>query len=767
MRHCLLILSILAILTCTTSAAHAFFNPANFWCKGFGSTGFETGSSVAVDASGNIFVTGNFTGTVSFGGASLVSAGGSDIFLAKYSPNGAHLWSLRFGGTGNDAGVAVALDASGSIYLTGSFVGPMNFGGATLNSVGGIDAFLVKLVFNGGHAWSKGFGSGLNEVGNSVAVDASGNVIFTGGFSFTVDFGGGNRTSAGSRDIFLAKYNTTGVHQWSQRFGGIQDDFGNGVAVDGSGNVFTTGQFQDTANFGGSNLVSAGLLDVYMAKFNTSGVHQWSQRYGDTQNDVGRSVAVNTPGTAVALTGYFQGVVSFGGSGIGGGGSSDLVVARYNGSGVHLWSRGLGGTDSDRGESVAIDASGHVVVGGDYWGSAYFGGQVFNSKGGADIFIGKYDVNGTHVWSGSFGGLQSDELFSVATDASGNPVVTGYFDSVADFGGTELVSAGVQDMFLAKYGAIAGDPFPFIISVDDIGNDQGRKVKLRFLRSGGDDAGAWMNPVKRYIVLRRDDAPPAMTTAAPDAMLDTGWTEVGSVSAFAAPSYGIDVPTIGDSTITLGQYYSVFRVRAATDKPSVYFTSEPDSGWSVDNLAPGVPQNFVYATGELDWDESNAGDFDYFTVYGADTDNFGAATVVNYTVSPVMDVSGSPYIYYFVTATDFSGNEGKPAKVNTLSGVGGTPKSYVFSVSNYPNPFNPRTTVRYTVPARGAVNVSIYDTNGARIATLVNHQERAAGAYTIEWDGRADDGTSVSSGAYFARIEQNGLTRSKKMMLLK
>ena len=205
---------------------------------------------------------------------------------------------------------------------------------------------------------------------------------------------------------------------------------------------------------------------------------------------------------------------------------------------------------------------------------------------------------------------------------------------------------------------------------------------------------------------------------------------------------------------------------AATALPGTFYDSPPDSGWSLDNLAPGVPLNLLYTAGDLSWDESPAADFDFFTVYGSNTDAFGAATVVDYSVSPAMDVTASPYTYYFVTATDFSGNEGKPAKVSTASSVGGTPRSYVLSVANYPNPFNPRTTVSFTVPSRGAVTVAVYDARGAHVATLFSG-ERAAGAYTIEWDGRADTGVTAASGVYFARIEHNGATRSKKMVLLK
>jgi hypothetical protein len=131
-----------------------------------------------------------------------------------------------------------------------------------------------------------------------------------------------------------------------------------------------------------------------------------------------------------------------------------------------------------------------------------------------------------------------------------------------------------------------------------------------------------------------------------------------------------------------------------------------------------------------------------------------------------MNVNASPYVYYFVTATDFSGNEGKPALVNSLSGVGGTPQSYVLSLSNYPNPFNPRTTVKYTVPSRGIVDIDVYDANGARVAKLF-HGERNPGAYSIDWDGRTDDAAVAASGLYFARISHDGTARTKKMVLLK
>jgi FlgD Ig-like domain/Beta-propeller repeat len=746
--------------------------PAHFWSKRFGgAAGNDIARAVAVDVSGNVYITGSFTGTVDFGGGGLTSSGGPDIFLAKYSSSGNYISAARFGSTGVETGTGVAIDASGNVYLTGFFAGTVSFGASPLTAVGSSDIFLAKYDPTGIPMWTKSFGGNLTETGNSLALDGSGNVIITGQLSsVSMTFGGGSVGTNGSTDIFLAKFNTSGTHQWSKNIGGVGADLGASVTSDAAGNVFVTGYFANSTDFGGGALNSAGGSDIFVAKYNSLGIHLWSKRLGSTLDDQGLAVAVNAAGAAYVLS-AFQGTVDFGGGALISAGGNDVSLARYDASGVHQWSKRFGGTGNDFGYGMALDGAGQPVITGDYSAGADFGSGPFTSAGSDEIFLAKYTASGAPVWSGHFGSALDDIGYGVAVDGSSNVYLTGYFNNSVDFGGGALTSAGSLDICLAKYSASAAQPA--ITSIQDIKNDQGREVKIRFGRSGFDDALAPV-PVTSYEAYRRDDAAPALV-ATPDGLatlstsqlLAAGWTFAGSAPAHGESSYGIDAPTIGDSTITLGQYYSVFYVRAATATTTRFYDSPVDSGYSVDNLAPGVPQNFVFTAGELSWNESTAKDFDYFTVYGYDKDLFGAATVVDYSVSPSMKVVASPYVYYYVTATDFSGNESKPAKVNALSGVGGTPKSYVLSVSNYPNPFNPRTTVSYTVPSRGAVSIAIYDANGARVATILDHAERAAGAYSIEWDGRADSGATVGSGVYFARIEHASGTRSKKMVLLK
>jgi len=285
-----------AILWATNAPAQI-----HHWSQRFGSTGNDQGRGIAADALGDVLVAGHFTNTVDFGGGDLVSAGGGDIFVAKYDAAGVHQWSQRFGSTGDDTARAAAVDGSGNVLVTGFFVDTVDFGGGDLVSAGGWDIFVAKYDAAGVHQWSQRFGSAADDLGVAVAVDGSGNVVLTGNFQGTADFGGGDLVSAGEQDIFVAKYNSAGVHQWSQRFGSVTTDFGQGVAGEGSGNVLVTGYFSGTVDFGGGNLVSAGSLEIFVAKYVST-----LSSAGDTPEHDALSVSAYpnpfNPGTTVRYT---------------------------------------------------------------------------------------------------------------------------------------------------------------------------------------------------------------------------------------------------------------------------------------------------------------------------------------------------------------------------------------------------------------------------------------------------------------------------------
>jgi hypothetical protein len=243
----------------------------------------------------------------------LTSAGANDIFIASFrSIDGARLMLKGFGGTVGDAGQSIAITPGDGILITGYFTGSVNFGGGVLSAAGpGSDVFVASLTSTGAHLWSNRCGGTSGDIGREIARDAGGNIFVTGEFRGTADFGGANLVSAGDSDIFLLKYDSAGTLLWKKRFGDTLADTGNSLAVDGGGGVFTAGAFSGTVSFGGANLVSAGSSDIFLARFNASGVHQWSARFGGSSADAATTLT-SIAGSVIA-GGSFQGAVNFGG----------------------------------------------------------------------------------------------------------------------------------------------------------------------------------------------------------------------------------------------------------------------------------------------------------------------------------------------------------------------------------------------------------------------------------------------------------------------
>src|SRR5439155_80341 len=319
------------------------------WATRAGGTGGDLGQGVAIDGSGNVLVAGYFTGTADFGGGPATAIGSYDLFVAKYTGSGAYFWARHFGGTGLVVGQSVAVDANGDVAVTGYFTGTVDFGGGPLTSAGSYDIFVMKLSgADGSPLWAKRFGSPNDDIGYGVAVDAGGNVLVTGYFRDAADFGGGPLTStyggitlfgakfsaggalltsAGRHDGFVAKLSRPdGAHLWAKRFGSTNVDYGYAVAVDAGGNVAVTGFFQGTVDFGGGPLVSAGLEDIFVEKLaGPDGAHLWSKRFGGTSTDYGYGVAIDGAGNVLS-TGYFQNSADFGGGPLTSAGRQDAFV---------------------------------------------------------------------------------------------------------------------------------------------------------------------------------------------------------------------------------------------------------------------------------------------------------------------------------------------------------------------------------------------------------------------------------------------------------
>jgi outer membrane protein OmpA-like peptidoglycan-associated protein len=387
------------------------------WAHKFGSFGFDIGYDVAVDSSGNVYTTGYFTNTVDFdpgaGTSNLTSAGAEDVFVLKLSSTGAFVWAKQFGGTGTDEGRSIAVDSSGNVHTTGLFQGTADFdpgaGTSNLTSAGSNDVFVSKLDSTGAFVWAKQFGSTGNDIGRSIAVDSSGNVHTTGSFELTVDFdpdpaGGAvaNLTSAGETDVFVSKLNSTGAFVWAKRFGAASTDRGYSVAVDSSGNVYSTGIHMNFVDFdpGDGNVQLGGRN--FVSKLNSTGAFVWAK----TTDNAGSSdsIAVDSSGN-VYTTGNFPDTVDFdpgaGTTNLTSAGSADVFVSKLDSTGAFVWAKGFGGTSSDIGQSVAIDTSGNVYISGEFQGTADFdpgtGTSNLTSSGSKDVFVSKLTSAGEAI----------------------------------------------------------------------------------------------------------------------------------------------------------------------------------------------------------------------------------------------------------------------------------------------------------------------------------------------------------------------------------
>jgi hypothetical protein len=428
---------------------------AHLWSRRFGGTQYTDAVvpyGVATDASGNVVATGVFYGRVDFGTGAVTSAGGGDMFVAKYSSAGVPQWVRRFGAAENQFGTAVGTDANGNVYVTGYFFGTIDFGGGALASAGSYDVVVAKYSASGAHVWSRRFGGTGFELPQALAVDAQGNVLVAGHFAGAVNFGGALLTSTGSNDGFVAKYSPTGTHVWSRRVGGAGLDTVTGLGVDGAGNPTIVGYFAGTASFGGANLTSAGSNDVFVARYSGAGAHQWSSRFGDAQDQRAYGAAVDAAGN-VALTGYFYGTMNFGGSALLlTGSSADIFLAKLNATGGHVWSKRFGTTlnSGEVGQAVAIDTAGNVILTGEINRDVDLGGGPLTAPASYDVFVAKFTAAGVHRWSKRFVAKWDDHGSAVAVDGGGNLILNGDFYEAVNFGGATLTSPGSTDGFIAK-----------------------------------------------------------------------------------------------------------------------------------------------------------------------------------------------------------------------------------------------------------------------------------------------------------------------------
>jgi len=447
--------SALALFCLITTAVHAE-PPSWIRASSFGGSGNDFAWAIKVGPDDHQYVTGQFSSTAQFARTALVSAGGTDIFLAKYGRSGELLWAVRAGGPDDDSGQALAFDRAGNVYLTGWFTNSATFGstnGATKTVTGMAVAtiFLAKYRPSGALVWVQTGDSpfALNN-GYGVAVDAAaGTVYVTGRASGDATFSSANGTAStvpgvGFWHMFLAKYDTSGNFQWGQTNQASPNSFSNSVAVDTKHNAYVTGWLEDTTTFSsndGNAITVTGFSpahtsddfpgDGFLAKYDRDGNVKWVNHVGEAE-----TIATSQPPGAD---------LNLGGGDFTNPYNQDVLIAIYDAAGVLQRALRRGGSGDEVATGTAYDRKGNL----------YVTELVLETNNQPNLFVRKYS-GGKLLWkkeavnAGIWTPNNTTISPAVSVDRAGRVFVTGGYQGTASFGGIKLHSVGSSDIFVAK-----------------------------------------------------------------------------------------------------------------------------------------------------------------------------------------------------------------------------------------------------------------------------------------------------------------------------
>jgi hypothetical protein len=239
----------------------------HIWSQRFWSTRSQSGKQVVVDGAGNMVVAGGFRGALFFDGSYWIDTPGEDMFVARVDADGSHVWVRKFGDESTQSFASMAVDAAGNLFAAGEFTGWIDFGGGVLSSPpNDVDGYVVSLDAAGAHRWSVLIGGAQQQTVRALALDPAGNVDVTGAFEGLLDMGGVVRASAGLGDVFVARLDPSGAFTWAESFGSAGADVPAGLAIDGEGNLALAGTFGDTIDFGGGPLWASSSANIYLAR---------------------------------------------------------------------------------------------------------------------------------------------------------------------------------------------------------------------------------------------------------------------------------------------------------------------------------------------------------------------------------------------------------------------------------------------------------------------------------------------------------------------
>lgn len=370
-------------------------------------------------------------------------------------------WASQCGNPPNttDTKTVLASGPEGEFYLAGEFLDTTQFGDKMLISSGGTDIFLARHTPEGVPIWANKIGAADYDYVQKIVTDAGGNVIIAGYFYGGTLIGPDHYMSHGSQDVFIAKYGPEGAFLWSFRAGGGSADYVSGLALDVNQNIIISGYFYDSINFGDMSLISSGSTDIYLAKFNAEGGLLWATTAGGSSSDQSRSASCDPEGN-ILMSGSFYYDLTLGDTTLSTLNPVGVFIARYlpDGQLDHVFQ--LDGTYLSTEVYVVTGQDGNFYISGNFSEQLVFGSKIFEAgEFNQDIFVAKYDASCDLEWARHAFSPASDQVMGIAVGPDDNLYLTGHYLDTISFEPVVLpytLCCGSREIFIVKYSA-AGD----------------------------------------------------------------------------------------------------------------------------------------------------------------------------------------------------------------------------------------------------------------------------------------------------------------------
>lgn len=447
------------------------------WAKQFSGTASKLVNDIATDPAGNLYITGNFRGTVDFNPGSAVTnftATDLDMFIVKLNAQGNFVWAKQIRGGSIAAGSAIAFHA-GSVYITGYYRGTVDFdpgpGEFNMTSVAPLstnwDICILKLDADGNFGWAKSIGGLGSESARKMRVDAAGNLVIACSMGSTTDFDPGpgvtEFTSAGGGDFVITKYNPSGDLLWAKHFGGSGFDEVYEMNLDATGNILAVGGFNNAVDFdpgpGNFPMTSSAGTDAFVVKLSSNGDFNWARPFRGNGSQILYGITSDASGNSY-MTGRFESSIDIdpgpGVNDISSTGGNDGIILKLAADGEVIWGKVLTGNLNQEGNDIAISEEGNLYISGSFSGTTDFDLGPLTSNltaiGQLNPFLGVYTANGDLVWVKQFSATITHMLLT----PSDNVIHYGTFRDSVDFdpgpGTTTLTAVSAEaDIFIAQY----------------------------------------------------------------------------------------------------------------------------------------------------------------------------------------------------------------------------------------------------------------------------------------------------------------------------